>query len=81
MLTTPTLENLRSSMVQRKQLFLLTLLSNLNIDVKLRAFTTTKEEDLKKKIMGLLLPNANHVLGLFCTQYVVLHVLELFQQC
>jgi len=63
---------------------LLTLLSNLNIDVKLRAFTTTtKEEDLKKKIMGLLpllLLNANHVLGLFCTQYVVLHVLELFQQ-
>ena len=50
-----------------------------------RAFTTTtKEEDLKKKIMGLLpllLLNANHVLGLFCTQYVVLHVLELFQQC
>ena len=64
---------------------MLTLLSNLNIDVKLRAFTTTttKEEDLKKKIMGLLpllLLNANHVLGLFCTQYVVLHVLELFQQ-
>ena len=24
---------------------------------------------------------STNVLGLFCTQYVVLHVLELFQQC
>ena len=62
--------------MQRKQLFLLTLLSNLNIDVKLRellgfqctVYYKRRGGSKGRKIMGLLpLLNANHVLGLFCT--------------
>ena len=60
--------------MQRKQLFLLTLLSNLNIDVKLRelcwAFTvhctTKEEEDLKEGKLWAFFP---YLMLIMCWAY------------